>query len=58
MSEDQTERLRPHFSTGMPRINDRRVLSGVSFINPDGFRWRDAPRQYDPHKTFYNRGKR
>jgi hypothetical protein len=42
----------------MPRINDRRVLSGVSFINPDGFRLRDAPREYDPHKTFYNRGKR
>ena len=32
-----------------------RVLSGISFINRNGLRWRDAPAAYGPHKTLYNR---
>ena len=50
------ERLRPYFpkSHGVPRVDDRRVLSGIIFINRNGLRWRDAPREYGPHKTLYN----
>lgn len=28
------------------------------FVNRNGLRWRDAPREYGPHKTLYNRWKR
>jgi len=39
-------------------VDDRRVLSGIVFVNRNGLRWRDAPSAYDPHKTLYNRWKR
>ena len=54
------ERLRPFFpkSHGKPRVDDRRVLSGIIFINRNGLRWRDAPPEYGPPKTLYNRWKR
>ena len=42
----------------MARVDDRRVLSGIIFVNRNGLRWRDAPREYGPHKTLYNRWKR
>lgn len=53
-------RLRPCFpkSRGKALVDDRRVLSGIIFINRNGFRWRDAPAAYGPHKTLYNRWKR
>ena len=41
-----------------PRVDDRRVLSGIIFINRNGLRWCDAPREYGPPKTLYNRWKR
>ena len=41
-----------------PRVDDRRVLSGIVFVNRNGLRWRDAPGAYGPHKTLYNRWKR
>jgi transposase len=43
---------------GKPRVDDRRVLSGIIFINRNGLRWRDAPEEYGPPKTLYNRWKR
>ena len=45
-------RLRPYFpeSHGKPRVDDRRVLSGIVFVNRNGLRWRDAPSDYGPHK--------
>ena len=60
LSDAQLERLRPYCpkSFGVPRVDDRRVLSGIIFINRNGLRWRDAPREYGPHKTLYNRWKR
>lgn len=60
LSEAQMERLRPFFpkSHGVPRVDDRRVLSGIIFINRNGLRWRDAPAAYGPAKTLYNRWKR
>ena len=57
LTEGQMERLKPCFplSHGAPRVDDRRVLSGIIFLNRNGLRWRDAPAVYDPHKTLYNR---
>jgi putative transposase len=53
----QMRRIRPHFprSHGVPRVDDRRVLSGIVFVIKGGLRWRDAPPGYGPHKTLYNR---
>lgn len=60
LTDEQIERRRPFFpkSHGKPRVDDRRVLSGIIFINRSGLRWRDAPREYGPAKTLYNRWKR
>lgn len=60
LSEAQMARLEPFFpkSHGKPRVDDRRVLSGIIFINRNGLRWRDAPPEYGPPKTLYNRWKR
>ncbi len=60
LTEEQMARLEPYFSKshGKPRVDDRRVLSGIVFVNRNGMRWCDAPRAYGPHKTLYNRWKR
>jgi transposase len=60
LMDEQMARLQPYFSKchGKPRVDDRRVLSGIVFVNRNGLRWRDAPKEYGPHKTLYNRWKR
>jgi transposase len=60
LTDAQIARLAPFFprSHGKPRVDDRRVLSGIIFINRNGLRWRDAPTAYGPHKTLYSRWKR
>ena len=60
LTEAQMVRLRPFFpkSRGRVRVDDRRVLSGIIFINRNGLRWCDAPPEYGPPKTLYNRWKR
>ena len=60
LTNEQMARLRPFFpkSHGKPRVDDRRVLSGIIFINRNGLRWCDAPAEYGPPKTLYNRWKR
>ena len=60
LTEEQMKRLRPYFprSRCRPRVDDRRVLSGIIFINRNGLRWCDAPVAYGPPKTLYNRWKR
>ena len=60
LSDEQMERLRPFFpkSHGKPRVDDRRVLSGIVFVNKNGLRWRDAPSAYGRPKTLYNWWKR
>ena len=57
LSTAQIRRLSPHFplSHGIPRVDDRRVLSGIIYVIPHGLPWRDAPAAYGPHKTLYNR---
>jgi len=57
LSEAQLRRIEPYFplSHGIPRVDDRRILSGILFVIRNGLRWRDAPTGYGPHKTIYNR---
>ena len=57
LSEPQMRRIEPFFplSHGVPRVDDRLVLSGIIFVLRNGLRWRDVPREYGPHKTIYNR---
>ena len=57
LSEAQMRRIEPYFplSHGMPRVDDRRVISGIIFVIRNGLRWRDAPRDYGAPKTIYNR---
>ena len=53
----QMRRIAPCFplSHGVPRVDDRRIVSGIIFVIRNGLRWRDAPKVYGPHKTIYNR---
>ena len=57
LTDAQIERLRSFFplSHGVPRVDDKRVLSGIIFINRNGLRWQDAPAAYGPPKTLYSR---
>lgn len=57
LTETQMQWLRPYFSKsrGRARVDDRRVLSGIIFINRNALRWRDAPTEYGRPKTLYNR---
>jgi transposase len=57
LSEAQMRRIEPYFplSHGIPRVDDRRIVSGIIFVIRNGLRWRDAPTGYGPHKTIYNR---
>ena len=57
LSQAQMCRIEPFFplSHGVPRVDDRRVVSGIIFVIRNGLRWRDAPAEYGPPKTLYNR---
>jgi transposase len=57
LSEAQMRRIEPYFplSHGVPRVDDRRIISGIIFVIRNGLRWRDAPAEYGPPKTIYNR---
>src|SRR3546814_18911319 len=57
LSEAQMRRIEPYFplSHGVPRVDDRRIVSGIIFVIRNGLRWRDAPSEYGPPKTIYNR---
>jgi transposase len=46
----QMRRLAPHFplSHGVPRVDDRRVLSGIIYVIRHGLQWRDAARWPGP----------
>lgn len=57
LSHAQMRRIEPFFprSRGLPRVDDRRVVSGIVYVIRNGLMWKDAPRRYGPHKTLYNR---
>ncbi len=60
LTDERMAKLSPFFprSHGKPRVGDKRALSGIIFINRNGLRRRDAPKEYGPHKTLYSRWKR
>ncbi len=57
LTEPQLERIKPYFPRphGRPRVDDRRVISGIIHVIRNGLRWRDAPEIYGSNKTLYNR---
>ena len=57
LTTERVALLAPLFpkSHGIPRVDDRRVLSGILHVIRNGLRWCDAPPEYGPHKTLYNR---
>lgn len=57
LSEAQMRRIEPYFSLshGVPRVDDRRIISGIIFVIRNGLRWRDAPADYGPPKAIYDR---
>ena len=60
LTDEETGRLSAFFpkSHGKPRVDDRRVSSGIAFVDRDGLRRRDAPEVHGPHKMSYSRWKR
>ena len=60
LSPAQMSKIEPFFprSHGVPRVDDRRVISGIVYVIKHGLQWKDAPRGYGPHKTLYNRFRR
>jgi transposase len=57
LSKAQMRRIEAFFplSHGIARVDDRRIASAIVFVIRNGLRWRDAPVEYGPHKTIYNR---
>lgn len=57
LTEAQLKRIETYFpkARGVPRVDDRRVVSGIIHVIRYGLRWRDAPEVYGPYKTLYNR---
>ena len=50
--------IEPHLPIGQPgkpRVDDRRVISGILHVLKTGCRWRDVPTDYGPPTTIYNR---
>jgi len=45
LSERQMARISPFFALahGMPRADDRRVVSGIVYVIRNGSQWKDAP---------------
>src|SRR5271154_253890 len=58
LSDEAWKALSPHLPRGRPgkpRVDDRRVLSGILHVLKTGCRWRDVPPVYGPPTTIYNR---
>ena len=58
LTEEQFSKIAPHLPTdtrGKERVDDRRVISGIVHVLKSGGRWVDAPPDYGPKKTLYNR---
>src|ERR1700730_10729727 len=45
----------PDKPRGVPLVNDRRVLNGISWVLRSGAPWRDLPDNFGPYTTCYNR---
>ena len=56
--DDAWAAMEPHLprgKSGKPRVDDRRVISGILHVLKTGCRWRDCPSEYGPSTTIYNR---
>ena len=58
LSRAQMRRIEPQpffpRSRGLPRVDDRRVISGFIYVIRQGLQWKDAPRGHGLAKTLYN----
>ena len=45
LSERQMARISAYFplAHGVPRVDDRRVVSGIVYVIRNGLQWKDAP---------------
>lgn len=58
LSDEAWALIDPHLPRGQPgrpRVDDRRVVSGILHVLKTGCRWRDVPAEYGPAGTIYNR---
>ena len=58
LSDEAWAAIEPHLprgKPGKPRVDDRRVISGILHVLKTGCRWRDCPSEYGPPTTIYNR---
>ncbi|MCG7363932.1 IS5 family transposase [Roseomonas sp. ACRSG] len=58
LSDEAWAAIEPHLPRGRPgkpRVDDRRVISGILHVLKTGCRWRDLPAAYGPPTTIYNR---
>ena len=57
LTPEQFDRIKPYlpYPHGAPRVDDVRVISGIIHVLKRGLQWRDAPKEYGPHKTLYTR---
>jgi transposase len=58
LSDEAWALIDPHLprgKPGKPRVDDRRVISGILHVLKVGCRWRDVPPEYGPATTIYNR---
>lgn len=46
LSHARIARLSPHFplAHGVPRVDDRRLVSGIVYLIRNGMQWKDAPK--------------
>ncbi len=58
LSDEAWAAIEPHLPRGLPgkpRVDDRRVISGILHVLKTGCRWRDVPTAYGRPTTIYNR---
>jgi transposase len=57
LSEAQMHQIEAYFplSDGVPRVDVRRIVSGIIIMIRNGLRWRNAPTEFGPTKAIYNR---
>lgn len=54
LSDEAWARIEPQLPRGQPgkpRVDDRRVISGILHVLKVGCRWQDTPSAYGPHTT-------
>jgi transposase len=58
LTEQQFSKIEPHLpadTCSKARVDDRRAISGIVRVLKSGGRWIDAPPEYGPMKTLYDR---